>query len=76
MVGNDFPARAKDARLIAPIGFLSTILTEPVTAGSELPLFLRNIATGRASVIVMVNAVGSGLFVLIDGIERDYFWHG
>ena len=75
-MGNDLPARTQDWGLVPLVRFFNAILAEPVTAGPKFPFALRDITTGRASTVVVVSAIGHWLFILIDGIERRYFWHG
>ena len=75
-MGNDLPARTEGSGLVPLIRFFNAILAKPITAGPRFPLAMRNIATRRASAVVVVNAIAHGLFILIDGIECRYFWHG
>jgi len=46
---------------MAQIRLFDAIFTKTVAAGSQLLFILRNIATGCASTVVVVNAVTSGL---------------
>jgi hypothetical protein len=48
-------------------------VAETIVAGSYFPLPRRNIPSGRASIVVVVNAMGCGLLHLVDGMKRIHW---
>jgi hypothetical protein len=52
------------------------VLAEQVAAPPRMALTLRNVATGRTRVVVVVTPVGGWLLGLVHRIEVRYFRHG
>lgn len=51
------------------------IIAQPIGASPVFPLMSWYVTTGRASAIVVMNAIRWGLFDFVDGIKGRYSWH-